>query len=76
MIQKVREYNLLSFEKVPTLQGTHLVSIMKTSSLMLIREIIIAYSENHRKHILREQNLEIFSVKVGGTYSNNCALKG
>jgi hypothetical protein len=45
---------------------------------MLYREIIAVCSEIRTKHIntLRGQNVELLSVKPGGTYSNHWALKG
>ena len=50
---------------------------MKTIQLMLDREIIVAFSQIHTKHqsILCGQNVELLTVKPGGTYSNNRALK-
>jgi hypothetical protein len=43
---------------------------------MLFREVIAVYCENHLKptNTLREQNAVMFSVTVGGTYSNHWAL--
>ena len=51
---------------------------MKTSQLMLYREIIAVCSEIHTKHIntLCGQNVELFNVKPGGTYSDHCASSG
>ena len=48
------------------------MSVMKTSQLMLYREIIAVCSEIHTKHIntLCWQNVELLNVKPGGTYSN------
>jgi len=45
---------------------------------MVYREIIAVCSEIHTKHrnTPREQNVELFSVKPGGTYSNHWAVKG
>jgi hypothetical protein len=45
--------------------------------LILFREIIPVYSENHMKPIntLCGQNAELLNVKVGGTYSYHCAFK-
>jgi hypothetical protein len=42
--------------------------------LMLFREIIAVYSEDHTKHVnaLCGQNVELLNVKAGGTYSNHC----
>jgi hypothetical protein len=54
------------------------VSVIKTSQLMLYREIIAVCSEIHTKHIntLCGQNAEFVNVKPGGTYSNHWALEG
>ena len=51
---------------------------MKTSQLMLYREIIAVCSQIHTKHIntLCGQNVEFVNVKPGGTYSNHRALEG
>jgi hypothetical protein len=45
---------------------------------MQFKEIIAIYSENHMKHTntLCRQNAELFNVKAGGTYNNQCALNG
>ena len=45
---------------------------------MLYGEIIAVCSEIHKKHIntLRGQNVELFNVKSGGTYSDHRALRG
>ena len=45
---------------------------------MLHREIIAVCSQIHTKHIntLCELNVELLNVKLGGTYSDNWALKG
>jgi len=45
---------------------------------MVYREIIAVCSEIQTKHInsLCGQNVELFSVKPGGTYSNHWAVKG
>jgi hypothetical protein len=43
---------------------------------MLYREIIAVCSDIHTKHVntLYGQNVEFFSVKHGGTYSDHCAV--
>jgi hypothetical protein len=50
----------------------------KANWLMLFREIITVYSENHMKHINKfcGQNTELLIVKVDGTYSHHWTLKG
>jgi hypothetical protein len=57
--------------KVRTSQETHSVSIT-TNRLMLFREIIAVYYENHTEHIntLCGQNAKFWYVKSCGTYSN------
>ena len=51
------------------------MSIMKTSQLMVYREIIAVCSQIHTKHIntLCGQNTELVNV-IGGTYSDHWAL--
>jgi len=43
---------------------------------MLYREIIVLCSQNHTEHINRlcGQNVDVFSVKRGGTYSKHLAV--
>jgi hypothetical protein len=52
---------------VPTSQETHYVSDAKSNRLMLFRERIAVYSENHIKHAntLCGHNVEIYYVKFG-----------
>jgi len=52
--------------------------IIKTSQLMVYREIIAVCSEIHAKHInvLCGQNVEFVNFKAGGTYSDHWALEG
>jgi hypothetical protein len=63
---------------VRTSQEIRYVSATKPNRLMLCREIIAVYWENHTIHtnIFCERNAEFWYVKGGGTYSNNTALKG
>jgi hypothetical protein len=48
-----------------TSQETHYVSATKTNRLMLFREIIAVYCENHKEHMnaLYGQNSEFQTVK-------------
>jgi hypothetical protein len=57
-----------------TSQETHYVSATKPNRLMLFREIIAVYCENHTEHIntLCGQNAEFWYVIAGGKYSNHC----
>jgi hypothetical protein len=47
---------------------------------MLYNEIIAVCSQIHTQHIntctLCGQNVEFLNVKIGGKYSNHCALNG
>jgi hypothetical protein len=54
------------------------MSVIKTSQLMLYREIITVCSEIHTKHInaLSRQNTEFVNFTAGGTYSDHWALEG
>ena len=53
-------------DPVRTAQQTHSVSVIKTSQLMLYREIIAVCSQIHTKHIntLCGQNVELLNVKL------------
>jgi hypothetical protein len=61
-----------------TSQETHYVSATKTNRLMLFRETVAVYCENHMEHTNTPcgQNAEFWYVKAGGTYTNYWALKG
>jgi hypothetical protein len=63
---------------VRTSEETHQVSITKSNRLMLFREIIPVYCENHMEHTntLCGQNSDFLCVKAGGAYSYRCAFKG
>jgi len=53
------------------------ISVIKTSQLMLYREIIAVFSEIHTKHTntLCGQNVELLNGKPDSTFSNHCSLK-
>jgi hypothetical protein len=53
-------------------------SVVKTSQLMLYREIIAVCSQIHTKHIntLCGHNVELLNVKPGGIHSDQWVLKG
>ena len=59
-------------------RSKHCATVIKTSLLMLYREIIAVCSQIHTKHIntLFGQNVELLNVKTGGTYSDHWALEG
>jgi RecB family endonuclease NucS len=54
------------------------ISVIKSSQLMLYREIIALCSQIHTERIntLCGENVEFLNVKPGGTYSNHLALRG
>src|SRR5215470_14231415 len=58
----------INIQSVP--RSKHSVWVIKSSQLMLYREIIAVCSEIHTKHIntLCEQNVELLNVKRGGSY--------
>jgi hypothetical protein len=78
----IRNYHS-TLRKTPEERKSHLhrggslkslsISFLKTSQLMLYREIIVVCSEIHTKHIntLCGQNVGFMNVKTGGTYSNH-----
>jgi hypothetical protein len=58
-------------------RSKHSVPVIKTSQLMLCREIITVCSQIHTQHIhkLCGQNVVFVNVKPGGTYSDHWASK-
>ena len=60
------ERRIVYKDPVRTAQETHSVSVIKTSQLMLYKEIIAVYSQIHTKHIntLCGQNVEFVNVKL------------
>ena len=54
------------------------MSIIKTSQLMLYREIIAVCSQIHAKHTntLCGQSVEFLYIIAGGTYSDHWVLEG
>jgi hypothetical protein len=65
----------LNIQSVP--RSKHTPSVIKTSQLMLYREIIAVCSQIHPKHInkLCGLNVRFLYVKPDGTYSYHWALK-
>jgi hypothetical protein len=59
---------------VRTAKKTPHFTITKINWLTLFKEIIAFYSENHTKHI--NKNEELLIVETGGTYIYHWALKG
>jgi hypothetical protein len=55
---------------VRTSQETHYVSATENNRLMLFRETVAVYCENHMEHTntLCGQNVEFINVAAGGTY--------
>jgi hypothetical protein len=60
-------------DPVRTSQETHYISATKPNRLMLFRETVVVYCENHMEHTdtLCGQNAEFWYDKAGGTYSNH-----
>jgi hypothetical protein len=63
---------------VRTSQETHYVTATKPNRLMLLRETVAVYCENHMEYTnaLCGQNAEFCFVRAGGTHSNHLVLKG
>jgi hypothetical protein len=63
---------------VRTSQETHYVSATEPNRLMLFRETVAVYCENHKEHTdtLCGQNEEFSYVTADGTYNNPWPLKG
>jgi hypothetical protein len=63
---------------VRTSQETYYVSATETNRLMLFKERVAVYCENHTEHIniFCGKNAEFYYVKAGGTYSNHWSLIG
>jgi hypothetical protein len=61
-----------------SVRTSHYVSATEPNRLMLFRETVAVYCENHMEHInaLYGQNAEYLNVKVCGIYSYHCDLKG
>jgi hypothetical protein len=62
---------------VRTSQETHYVSTTKPNRLMLFRETVAVYCENHTEHTntLCGQNVESLDVTTNGKYSYHCGIK-
>jgi hypothetical protein len=60
---------------VRTSQETHYVFVTKPNRLMLFRETVAVYCENHTD-TLCGQNAEFQCVKPGGIYSSHWVLRG
>jgi hypothetical protein len=58
-------------------QRKHNTSVAKISWLMLFKEIITVYSENHTKpiNIHSRQNAELLNVKIGGICSYHWEIR-
>jgi len=72
------EPRIIYKDPVRTAQQTHTVSVIKTSQLILYREIIAVCSQVHTKPIntLGGQNVELMNVKVGGVQITTGVRKG
>jgi hypothetical protein len=62
---------------VRTSQETHYICVTRTNRLMVFRETVAGYCENHTEHThtLCVKNAEFWYVKTGGTCSNHWALR-
>jgi hypothetical protein len=65
---------MLFKNSVRTSKRTPNFTITKIKLLMLFKEIITVYSENHAKPI--NKNAALLTVKADGSYSYRSALKG
>jgi hypothetical protein len=67
------EADLNNTNSVPTSQKAHYVSITKTNMLMLFRETVAVYCENHTKHTntFCRKNSEVLDIETCGTYGHN-----
>jgi hypothetical protein len=74
---KPKLIQILFKNSVRTAKKTQLFTITKINWLMLFKEIIAVCSKNHTKPIntLCGQDVELISVKSGGTYRFHWALK-
>jgi hypothetical protein len=74
----MNSFKMIYKKSVRTSQETHYVSVTKSNRLMLFRETVAVYCENHTEHRNTRcgQNAEFYYVKEGGTYSNHWKLKG
>jgi hypothetical protein len=61
---------IILINSVPTAKTAQHFSITKTNLLMLFKEIITVYTENHEGPTdTLWKNAELFNVKTGGKYS-------
>jgi hypothetical protein len=76
-VRTIRNTQIIYKDSVRTSQETHYVSATKANRLMLFRETVDVYCENHTEHTdtLCKQDAEFWCVKAGGTYSNHWAFK-
>jgi hypothetical protein len=72
-----RENFMMHYENsARTSQETRHVSATKPSRLILFREIIAVYCENHTEHINKLcLKCRFCQLQKGGTHSNHCVLK-
>jgi hypothetical protein len=68
---QILQYILCRRITVCTSQETHYISAIQPNWLMLFREAIAVYCENHKEHTdtLCGQNAEFWYVKADGIYS-------
>jgi hypothetical protein len=63
---------------VRTSQETHHVSATKPNRLILFRETVVVYCENHMEHTQtlcgQSARVYLYNVKEDGTYNSRCDL--
>jgi hypothetical protein len=70
IFERLNFFKIIYINSVRTSQETHYVSATKPNQLMLFRETIAVYCENHMEHIntLCAQNAGFQHVKASGIY--------
>lgn len=71
------KFNLNSIKKLhPTWKKVNHIITTKTNQLMLFREMIIVYFENHMKHMHATEwkRWIVLTVTAGGSYGHHHAL--
>jgi hypothetical protein len=67
------KFVVIKIQSVP--HRKHYVSATKPNRLMLFRETVAVYCENHTEHTYTVwAEYRVFSVKAGGTYNNQWHL--
>jgi hypothetical protein len=71
------DLHTISFQITNSTKKTQRVSITNNSQLMLFREVISVFSENHKKpvHTVREQSSKLLNIKAGSIYTPLCSKR-